>query len=80
MICMHRWVSEFAERIADHDLPAKSQPWLDAVAADSINENTYVVTATTALACDVPQSSTGPLRQEHHMMIRDSHRPRRRTR
>lgn len=51
-------VTELAERVAEQNLPPKPQPWLEAVAASAISGNAYVVTATTALVCDVPQPST----------------------
>ena len=48
-------VAELSERIAEQNLPSKPQPWLDAVAAEAITGNAYVVTALTALVCDVPE-------------------------
>lgn len=51
-------VAELAERIAEQHLPTKPAPWLDAVAAEAITGNAYVVTALTALVCDVPPPST----------------------
>lgn len=51
-------VSELAERIAEQNLPARPQPWLDAVADEAINGNAYVVNATTALAYRVREPST----------------------
>ena len=48
-------VAELAERIAEQNLPTKPAPWLDAVAAEAITGNAYVVTALTALVCDVPK-------------------------
>ncbi len=50
--------SELANRIAEQNLPAKPQPWLDAVAAEAINGNPSGVTPATALACDAPEPST----------------------
>lgn len=49
---------ELAEAIAEQNLLAKPQSWLDAVAAAAISGNAYVVTATTARVCDVPQPRT----------------------
>ncbi|MEP7332299.1 MAG: hypothetical protein ABI692_09445 [Terracoccus sp.] len=51
-------VAELAERIAEQNLPVKPRPWLNAVAAAAIMGNAYVVTALTALVCDVPPPST----------------------
>ncbi len=48
-------VAELAIRLAEENLPAKPGPWLDAVAAEAVTGNAYVVTALTALVCDVPQ-------------------------
>ncbi len=48
-------VAELAESLAEHDLPAKPGPWLDAVAAEAITGNAYVVTALTEMVCDVPK-------------------------
>lgn len=48
-------VDELAIRLSEENLPAKPRPWLDAVAAEAITGNAYVVTATTARASDVPQ-------------------------
>lgn len=48
-------VAELVDRIADQNLPAKPRPWLDAVAAEAVTGNAYVVTALTALVCDVPK-------------------------
>lgn len=50
-----RVVAELAEKIDEQNLPAKPQPWLDAVAAEVVTGNAYVVTATTARVSDVPQ-------------------------
>ncbi|MEO6999122.1 MAG: hypothetical protein ABI112_13655 [Terracoccus sp.] len=47
--------AELADRIAAENLPARPQPWLDAVAAEVIAGNAYVVSATTATVSDVPQ-------------------------
>lgn len=51
-------VAELAIRLAEEDLPAKPRPSLDAGAAEAITGNAYVVTALTALVCDVPPPST----------------------
>lgn len=48
-------VAELAESLAERGLPAKPGPWLDAVAAEAITGNAYVVTALTARVCDVPK-------------------------
>lgn len=50
--------AELADRIAAEQLPARPQPWLDAVAAEAITGNAYVVSATTATVSDVPQPDT----------------------
>lgn len=50
--------AELADRIAAERLPARPQPWIDAVAAEAIVGNAYVVSATTATVSDVPQPDT----------------------
>lgn len=50
-------VADLASKIETEGLPARPQPWLDAVAAEAISGDAYVVSATTATVSDVPQPS-----------------------
>lgn len=47
-----------ADRMVAEHLAPRPQPWLDAVANEAINGNAYVVSATTAVVCDVPKPRT----------------------